>query len=433
MPIGLLPRGPVTVRAAVRTDVGLVRKNNEDTPFFADLASGRDNPTQVDRVSSAGLLAGVCDGMGGAAAGEVASNIAAREIPAALARVTCDATPDEFATALVNAIVDAGEVIRTHAKAHPDCKGMGTTCTAVACRHKTLFVGQIGDSRAYVFRLGKLVQVTKDQTLLSRLIEEGAVPAEDSSQASGSNVVLQALGSTENIRVAVTTVHLRRGDRLLVCSDGLSGLVSDDAISRVLSSHADPGAASDKLIMLANDAGGGDNITVVVCEFDGDGLPAPSHEEPLRYCPYVYERNGSSSHALGEDQRPVRLPLASYRSHTLLAAVVLLLAISGIAYQVQRAGSQTAPPVRQQAKAVAASKPQVLLPPKEHRPPVAPAQDAAAALPMTAATSSLPEASSTQRAPASVGRRPPPKPNTVSIEKVEEKSWGAPARIDPFR
>jgi serine/threonine protein phosphatase PrpC len=291
-----------------------------------------EDPAKAGRVSAAGILLGVCDGMGGAAAGEVASRVAARALITALSKVPAAASRDEFAAALVKAIEGAGEKIREDARLHPSRKGMGTTCTAAAYRRGELFIGQVGDSRAYVYRAGRLVQVTKDQSLVSRMVELGHIKPEEASQAPGSNVILQALGSTEEIRVDLTVVSVRRGDRLLVCSDGLYGFVADEVIQSVLACHEDLDEACDKLIVLAKEAGGRDNISAVLCELGGEELVLPASEDVLGYRPYAPEEATSEVAAALAKPRPEERIRAvpSVRRRQAAAATVLFLAIAGL-------------------------------------------------------------------------------------------------------
>jgi len=276
----------ITVQVAASTDVGSVREHNEDCFILADLTTGKRDARAIRRVGPAGILFGVCDGMGGAAAGEVASLITVEILVKRMAKTPSYSSLDRFAGSLSSAVIEAGEAIRRNVQVNPSRKGMGTTCTAVAVRGDTLFVGQVGDSRAYVFRSGVLTQITKDQSLVGQLIELGQLNPEEAENFGASNVILQAVGSTKDLCVELTSLRLQRGDRVLVCSDGLHGLVPDDAIASVLA-HRSVDAASKRLIELANLAGGKDNITVVVVEFEGRGLQSPIASEPAGCFPYT--------------------------------------------------------------------------------------------------------------------------------------------------
>src|SRR5262245_61722140 len=205
-----------------KTDVGLVREHNEDCLLIADVnADSRiPDPKEIIDISVGpkGALFLVCDGMGGAAAGEVASQMAVDSISSALA--AAQAMPrDAFARKLRRAIEDAKDRIYAQARDNQNERGLGTTCTAAALDDGTLVVGQIGDSRCYVFRRDRLVQVTKDQSLAWQLIEAGAMTAEEAKAFEHANIILQALGVQERVEVALSQVQLRRGDVIVISSD----------------------------------------------------------------------------------------------------------------------------------------------------------------------------------------------------------------------
>jgi protein phosphatase len=163
---------------------------------------------------------------------------------------------------------------------------MGTTATIAAFRGKRLFFGQVGDSRAYLLRAGKLIQVTRDQSLVNQLIEAGQLTEEEAETFEHNNIILQALGTAESVQVDLTFVDLRKGDTLMMCSDGLSGMIRADEIRDVLLGNEDPLAACKELTDRANGAGGHDNITVIVAKFD-DGLPDPNDSDGLAYQKYA--------------------------------------------------------------------------------------------------------------------------------------------------
>jgi protein phosphatase len=165
---------------------------------------------------------------------------------------------------------------------------MGTTVTAAALVDDCLFFAQVGDSRAYVLRGDQLVQLTRDQSLVNQLIEAGQLTEEEAETFEHNNIILQALGTADAVQVDLTFCELRRGDVLLLCSDGLSGMVRFEDIREVLLSTPEPIDACKVLTERANQAGGHDNITVVVVRFDGEGLGvAGGDAEPLKYRKYV--------------------------------------------------------------------------------------------------------------------------------------------------
>ena len=149
---------------------------------------------------------------------------------------------------------------------------MGTTTTAAGVLNDHLYLTQVGDSRAYLIRNGQAHQITKDQSLMQRLVEAGELTEEEAAQSERRNIILQALGPDPKVKVDLTHQEVRRRDVLVLCSDGLSGQVKKEEIAQVVSTTPDLSAACDKLIAMANERGGPDNITVVIARFDGDGL-----------------------------------------------------------------------------------------------------------------------------------------------------------------
>lgn len=275
--------GAVRYRYFGLTDVGLVREHNEDNFLVTDLAIGargvHGDEIYSGVVAPRGLVLAVCDGMGGAAAGEVASQMAVDTIFEVFDAGESTADREVFARRLVHAIEEAGSRIFTAAKMDRSRRGMGTTSTVAGLIDRILFVGQVGDSRCYVLRNGKLGLITKDQSLVNQLIEAGQLTEEEAEAFEHSNIILQALGTTERVVVDLTFLELRRGDRVMLCSDGLSGLVHVEMIRDVLATIADPRDAAAKLVEYANNGGGHDNITCVIADFDGEGL-LPAAEAP---------------------------------------------------------------------------------------------------------------------------------------------------------
>lgn len=293
--------GAITVHVVGRSDVGLVREHNEDNFLLADLATGSREPSKFSEVPSAGLLFAVCDGMGGAAAGEVASQMAVDTIFEMMRRSVPAADRDTFARALVRSVEEAGSRIFEAARADRSRRGMGTTSTVAALMDKTLFVGQVGDSRAYVLRNTELKQVTKDQSLVNQLIEAGQLTEAEAEAFEHSNIILQALGTTDAVTVDLTFLELRRGDRLMMCSDGLSGLVHGDVIRDVMVEYRDLNACCERLIELAKAGGGHDNVTVLLCEFGGEGLQMPAPTDLAGYQQYPLPMGDDGRRTGGSD------------------------------------------------------------------------------------------------------------------------------------
>jgi protein phosphatase len=284
------PASPIVLRLAGHTDVGQVREHNEDNFLVADLASGERNAElgSAERpLAARGAVFGVCDGMGGAAAGEVASQLAVDLIFERLSAEPAPRGRDELAKRLVEAVEQAGVRIFHNARNDRSHRGMGTTATIGVLMDDRLFLAQVGDSRAYIYRGNQLTLVTRDQSLVNQLIEAGQLTEQEADSFEHNNIILQALGTAETVQVDLTYVDLRRGDTLLMCSDGLSGMIKADDLREVLSSEDEPSAACRKLIDKANDAGGHDNITTIVVKFSGDGLQSPSASDaPLAYRKY---------------------------------------------------------------------------------------------------------------------------------------------------
>jgi serine/threonine protein phosphatase PrpC len=250
------------------TDIGAARANNQDTFVIADLQSGDlSYPCKRKEVplSRQGILLLVCDGMGGAAAGDVAARIAAEVIKRQLVGAGPEVAkhPDEF---LKSAVWGANGAVWAEAKAHPETRGMGTTCTAAIVLPDRLVIAQVGDSRAYILRDGRLQLLTRDQTMADQLVESGVLRPEDVGTFVYRHVLSQAVGTRSTIEPISSQVRLRRGDRILLCSDGLHGPVSAEEICRILGGASDINGVAHGLIQAALAAGGPDNVTVVVAD-----------------------------------------------------------------------------------------------------------------------------------------------------------------------
>ncbi len=272
----------IKITAFGKTDVGLIREHNEDNFLLADVDAGLKTSSLDDNLQftlgAKGALFLVCDGMGGAAAGEVASTMAVETIATEMENKT-PSSRERFARSMRRAIELANEKINLQSRINQNERGMGTTCTVVGLTDRNLLVGQIGDSRCYVLRGKNLAQITKDQSLAWQLIEAGAMTVEEAKSFEHANIILQALGVQEKVDVVLSSVPLCRGDVVLVSSDGLHGPVSDDEMRDILLAEPDPKKACEVLIGKALEREGPDNISVVVARFEGDGLPEPQEEE----------------------------------------------------------------------------------------------------------------------------------------------------------
>jgi serine/threonine protein phosphatase PrpC len=250
------------------TDIGAQRRQNQDTFVIADLASGATSRPCIRTevfVSKPGVLLLVCDGMGGPPAGDVAARVAAVSIKDGLAEAGIEVV-DAPGRSLESALAGANRAILNEVHDHPHEKGMGTTCTAVVVSPERLSVAQVGDSRAYLLRDGRLALLTRDQTMAAQLVDAGALKPEQVETFPYRHVLVQALGSERSVRPVITDVDVREGDRVLLCSDGLHGPVGDDAIAAILKVPGDAAHAAQALIAAALAAGGPDNVTVVVAD-----------------------------------------------------------------------------------------------------------------------------------------------------------------------
>ncbi|PYO62657.1 MAG: Stp1/IreP family PP2C-type Ser/Thr phosphatase [Gemmatimonadetes bacterium] len=285
-------RKTIQIRVFGKTDLGRTRDHNEDRFLVADLT--RQDASLLPRVrehdvGERGSLLVVADGMGGAAAGELASEMATDTIYAQMVKMwggEGERTSQRFAYRLKEAVEVANSHIHAYAKAHPEVRGMGTTTTAVGVLGDHVYLSQVGDSRAYLIRDGAAVQLTKDQSLMQRLVEAGELTEEEAAQSERRNIILQALGPDAKVKVDLTHQELRRGDVLVLCSDGLSGQVKKEEIAEIAGNAPDLQAACERLIALANERGGPDNITVIVARFDGDGLAPPDAREEVGHQSY---------------------------------------------------------------------------------------------------------------------------------------------------
>jgi serine/threonine protein phosphatase PrpC len=250
------------------TDIGASRTQNQDTFVIADLRSGDlSQPcgrTEIP-LSEQGILLLVCDGMGGAPAGDRAARIAAEAIKRQLVGPWPEVAkhPDE---SLKTAVWGANGAVLAEAKAHPETRGMGTTCTAAIVLPDRLVIAQVGDSRAYILRDGRLQLLTRDQTMADELVESGLLRPEEVDTFVYRHVLSQAVGTQSTVKPVTSEVRLCRGDRILLCSDGLHGAISGQEIARILGAASDINHVAQGLIQAALAAGGPDNVTVIVAD-----------------------------------------------------------------------------------------------------------------------------------------------------------------------
>ncbi|HET7584138.1 MAG TPA: protein phosphatase 2C domain-containing protein [Gemmatimonadaceae bacterium] len=268
----------VLVRVHARTDVGRSREHNEDAYLVADLTTGLSTLTSelaTHAVGGRGTVLMVADGLGGAAAGEVASRLAVDTVLDTLRAHTAGVSvmeAERFARGLRLAAEQANARIHAYAHDNPEHRGLGTTATIAGILGDHVYVAQVGDSRAYLVRNGVARQITKDQSLTQRLVDVGELTPEEAERSERRNIILQALGPEPLVKIDLTHQQLNRGDTLILCTDGLSGLLSPERIAELVSMHSDLDALCDALVDEANARGGPDNITVVAARVDGPGL-----------------------------------------------------------------------------------------------------------------------------------------------------------------
>jgi len=237
----------VIVRVGARTDVGRVRTRNEDSylveePLFA-----------------------VADGMGGHRGGNVASALTIEAIR--------EARPpwDPSGAPLVEAVRRANRVVHERAAGDHNLRGMGTTVTVLQTSATSALIAHVGDSRAYLLRDGELRQLTHDHTLVQQMVDEGKISQEEAGVHPARNIITRSLGVDEDVEVDELPLDLRTGDRVLLCSDGLTAMLHDDEIRQVLREEPDPQAAADMLVDLAVERGGDDNVTTIVVDAEEGG------------------------------------------------------------------------------------------------------------------------------------------------------------------
>jgi PPM family protein phosphatase len=256
---------PMKIRPGIElanlTDIGCVRENNEDNLGYAE-------PDSDPEFQLRGRLVVIADGMGGHEGGQVASGIAVD----VLLKTFLQGPAGEPASVLESAFLSAHAAIQEHAVQHPELKGMGTTCTAALLRDGSLNFGHVGDSRLYLLRDGAIGSLTRDHSYVQQLVDGGVITPEQAKTHPGRNILTSALGAELGIPADVTEspIALQSGDILLMCTDGLHGLVTDDEMAAIASKNTPPEACR-QLVDLAKSRGGFDNVTVQIVRIDAAG------------------------------------------------------------------------------------------------------------------------------------------------------------------
>ena len=306
------------LQAAWATDVGRVRGGNEDS-LLIDEALG---------------VFAVADGMGGHRGGEVASSTAVEAVRVSLAK----------GEPIDRAIRSANAAIRERASGDPEVTGMGTTFTAVVTLDDAnLLIGHVGDSRAYVLRAGELRKLTQDHSLVEDLVREGRITADQAEVHPQRSIITRALGIEPDVEVDLYTVPVGNRDRILICSDGLTDMVSERDVARIAGDTASPESAANALIAAANNAGGNDNITVVVLDVDdvGDIAGFIDHVAALDEPAMVAPPLANPGAATASIKRPfLRVPVRTTARFALAFIPVVLIIAIGF-FVVQRRATHT--------------------------------------------------------------------------------------------
>ncbi len=276
-----------------RTDVGRARDGNEDSylvqpPLFV-----------------------VADGMGGHLAGEVASQTAIRVITDQY-----ESDPASADSQLAAYVQEANRAIHAKSEESPDLSGMGTTCTLLFLDGTDAHFVHVGDSRAYLFRQGEMSQITEDHTLVERMVKEGRIQRNEAARHPQRNVITRALGLDEDVNVDTVDIVVRTGDRLLLCSDGLNSMLDDEEIRSLLESEPDAQSTADRLVERANEAGGDDNITVIVIDVGREDTAAPPP-------PPAVQNTDPGDRVMPQSEVDDEGPRRSWLKRLVIAAVVI--------------------------------------------------------------------------------------------------------------
>ena len=292
------------VELHAKSDVGRVRRGNEDNFLVLELSkqqtwTGTDGaaaPVDLSNfeLGEKGLVLVVSDGMGGALAGDVASRMAVDSVRDMIMGNNSDkgCDPEEsLVDCLKSATVYANLAIHHKSQEDSRCAGMGATFTGAAIHGDLLDLVQVGDSRGYLLRKDQIRLATKDQSLVQQLVDVGQISEAEAETHMFRNVILQVLGAQGDIAPVTGRIRLRRGDTLLLCSDGLSGKLRSEDIQNIVTDNPDLATACDELIAEANNRGGEDNITVILARFTGDELDEPASDRITVELPAMQEED----------------------------------------------------------------------------------------------------------------------------------------------
>jgi protein phosphatase len=306
------------------------RSGNEDSFLVADLTAGKIGlgpDVSTHQLGERGSLMIVSDGMGGAAAGEIASEMAVTSMRESLAEVN---SSTEISEQLKSAAEIANERIWNHSQDNPELSGMGATLTAVLVQGTTAYIAQVGDSRAYLMRRDQIKQLTKDQSLAQMLVDSGAIKP-DQMDSVPQNVIMQAMGTQPAVKVAMTAVELFRNDCLVICSDGLSNKVPPNELREMIQEVEDLTEACRLLIDKANERGGEDNITVIIARFDGEALYSASESSSITGSFRALNQGYSSDYFSGSAPMPASTPSEDEPPETEQKQITTMLNVADLA------------------------------------------------------------------------------------------------------
>ncbi len=285
------------VETHATSHVGRVRKGNEDNYLLLHISDSKTWTSSQDsgeftiesqkfEIDDKGIVLAVSDGMGGALAGEVASKMAVDTVSGRFLDDDPEKTisPESFDESLIGRLYDAtvyaNALIHRQGRSDPQYNGMGATFTGMGITPQAVDLVQVGDSRAYLVRKGKIYQITKDQSLVQQLIDAGQIKPEEAETHTLKNVILQALGAQNEIYPVAARLLPQREDVLLVCSDGLSNKIGGTDMQKIILKNLNQlEEACSELVKVANERGGEDNISLILARLSGDDLPEANDEE----------------------------------------------------------------------------------------------------------------------------------------------------------
>jgi serine/threonine protein phosphatase PrpC len=307
----------MNVELHAKSDVGRVRRGNEDNFLVLELSlqktwTGSDGNSAPDELTNfelgdKGLVLVVSDGMGGALAGDVASRMAVDSVRDIIMGDNSEdgcAPEASLVECLKHATVYANHAIHNRSQEDSRCAGMGATFTGAAIHGDFVDLVQVGDSRGYVIRKDQIRLATKDQSLVQQLVDVGQISEAEAETHMFRNVILQALGAQGDVTPVTGRIRLRRGDMLLLCSDGLSGKLRSEDIQNIVASNEDLSQACDELIAEANNRGGEDNITVILARFTGEELEEPATDRITIELPPLEEEDMTLDDSYEPDTEP---------------------------------------------------------------------------------------------------------------------------------